>query len=358
MRRSAPGISPPAASRRRFLGQALAAGAVCLGPPALGQATRQIADSAGRTVVLPAKVERVFAAGPPAGILLYALAPDKLIGWTNTWREDERAFIPKRYADLPTLGRLTGRGNTANIEVVLAAKPDLILDYGSINPTYVSLADRTQQQAGIPYALIDGSFDRMPDAFRLLGAMLDEPARGEELARYAQDTVAEIDRRVAAVPPDRRPRVYYARGPRGLDTGLAGSINVESLERVGAVNVAAALGRGGMNTVSMEQILLWDPEVIVTIDAHFFAAVKQDPMWRDVKAVKDGRVYLSPTLPYGWVDFPPSFNRLIGLRWLAKLLYPAVFPEDLRPAVRDFYTRFYHQQPSEPQLDQLLQGLR
>jgi hypothetical protein len=53
-------------------------------------------------------------------------------------------------------------------------------------------------------------------------------------------------------------------------------------------------------------------------------------------------VHLSPKLPFGWVDFPPCMNRLIGLRWLAKILYPDAFPEDLRALTRDFYARFYH----------------
>jgi iron complex transport system substrate-binding protein len=69
--------------------------------------------------------------------------------------------------------------------------------------------------------------------------------------------------------------------------------------------------------------------------------------------VTGGRIHLAPTLPYVWIDFPPSVNRLIGLRWLARILYPQVFPEDLRPAVRDFCTRCYHQAPSDAQLDQL-----
>src|SRR5262245_30834864 len=113
------------------------------------QDKRVFTDSAGRQVTVPARAERVYAAGPPAGALVCALAPDTLIGGTSAWRPAERPFIPDRYADLPTLGRLTGRGNTANVEVVLAAKPDVIIDYGSINPTYVSLADRVQEQTGV-----------------------------------------------------------------------------------------------------------------------------------------------------------------------------------------------------------------
>jgi iron complex transport system substrate-binding protein len=108
--------------------------------------------------------------------------------------------------------------------------------------------------------------------------------------------------------------------------------------------------------VSVEQVLAWNPDVIITIDRGFAASVRSDPLWAPVKAVQSGRVYLSPTLPFGWVDFPPSVNRLIGLWWLAKVLYPAQFPEDLKPLTRHFYTRFYHMTPTDAQIESVLAG--
>ena len=160
--------------------------------------------------------------------------------------------------------------------------------------------------------------------------------------------------RIATIPKSSRPRVYYARGPRGLETGLGGSINVETIELL-AENVAGGT-RGGLATVSIEQVLLWNPDVIVTIDQEFAATVRRDPAWAPVKAVRDGRVHLSPKMPFGWVDFPPCVNRLIGLRWLAKILYPDLFPEDLKAQTREFYTRFYHVTPSDAQIDRVLAG--
>ncbi len=339
-------------SRRSFLA---GAAAFALAPSlARAQATRTVTDDTGRRAEVPAKAARVYAAGPPASMLVFALAPEKLLGWTTPFRPDERPFVPAKYLDLPTLGRLTGRGNTANVEVVLAAKPDLIVDYGAVGATYVALADRVQAQTGIPYLLLDGAFERMPASLRRLGGILGEPARGEEWARYAQGILDDVAARVARIPRERRPRVYYGRGPRGLDTGLAGSINMESIERVGATNVAASLGKGGLVQVSVEQVLAWDPDAILTIDRTFYASLWRDPLWQGLKAVQSGRVYLSPNVPYGWIDFPPSINRLVGLRWLGRSLYPDTFPEDLRPFVREFYTRAYHQTPTPEQLDALV----
>jgi len=343
---------PPSLIRRELLaGAAL----TWLVPGAVrAQARRSFVDSAGRRVELPERVERIYAAGPPASILVFAIAPDKLIGWTTAWREAERPFIARRYADLPTLGRLTGRGNTANVEVVLQAKPDFIIDYGTVSPTLASLADRVQQQTGIPYLLLDGDFDRMTEAILQVGRIANEEIRAMELARYAQDTVSDINRRIAKISRESRPRVYYGRGPQGLNTGLAGSISAEFIEQLGAVNVAAALGRGGLVQVSIEQVLRWNPDVVITIDSNFHALARSHPLWRELPAIRAGRFHLAPNVPFGWIDFPPSINRLIGLRWLARILYPDVFPEDLRPIVRDFYTRCYHQAPTEAQLDALL----
>jgi iron complex transport system substrate-binding protein len=337
--------------------RALLAGlsAVLTAPRAAEAAT--VSDDGGRAVTIPNKVERIFAAGPPASILLYTFAPDLLLGWTRHPERAQCEFLGIGACDKPEVGRLTGRGNTTNLEVLLKLKPDLILDVGTINDTYISLANRVQQQTGVPYALLDGRFTAIASTYRKLGELTSRQSEGGNFAHYAETTIATIKSRIDKIPQDRRPRVYYARGRRGLETGLGGSINVETIEFLGARNVAGKR-RGGMATVSIEQVLAWNPDVIITIEPDFAAAVRSDPLWAPIKAVQAGRVYLSPTLPFGWVDFPPSVNRLIGLWWLAKGLYPDQFPEDLRPISRDFYGRFYHMVPTDAQLDRVLAGQR
>jgi iron complex transport system substrate-binding protein len=335
---------------RRALITGLAA--LAMAPHPVRAAT--VTDGAGRVVQVPARVERVFPAGPPAAIFLYTLAPELLIGWPRANRREEREFLLPEVGGRPEVGRITGRGNTANLEVVLALKPDLILDVGSVNSTYVSLADRVQQQTGIPYALLDSRFNGIPLGYRTLGALIGRREQGEAFARTADDTINTIAQRVSSIPTERRSRVYYARGPRGLETGLSGSINVETIEFV-AQNVAGG-SRGGLAIVSIEQVLLWNPDVIITIDRDFAANVWNDPAWAPVAAVRARRVHLSPKLPFGWIDFPPTVNRLIGLWWLAKILYPDLFPEDLRGLTRDFYSRFYHVTPSDAQIERVLAG--
>lgn len=315
-----------------------------------------IRDGAGRDVPVPASVGRVFPAGPPAAITLYTLAPDLLLGWPRANRREELPFLLPGIGDRPEVGRITGRGNSANLEAVLTLKPDLIIDAGSTGRTYVELAERVQSQTGIPYALLHGRFEAIPASYRILGLLTGRSERAEALARWCESTMTTIKGRVATVAPDARPSVYYARGPRGLETGLGGSINVETLSFLGARNVAAGQPGSGLAQVSLEQVLAWDPEVIVTIDLAFAESVRADQAWAAIRAVKTGRVHLSPKLPFGWVDFPPSVNRMIGLWWLAKLLYPVVFPEDIRPIAREFHTLFYQVTPSEAQLDAVLSG--
>jgi iron complex transport system substrate-binding protein len=318
-------------------------------------AAREVTDSAGRKVSLPERVERVFAAGPPAAVLVYVLAPEKLLGWPRALAPAERDYVVPAVRDLPELGRLTGRGDTANLEVVLKSRPDLILDFGSTGGTYVSLADRVQAQTGIPYLLIDGRFASTVQALRLAGEALGVERRASALASHAETMLAEVDAVLAAVPPDQRPRVYLARGADGLETGLRGSINTEILERAGGVNVAeAGDDRQGIARVPLERVLVWDPEIIVTWDEGFFRAVQQDPAWAGVSAAREHRVHLSPVLPFGWIDRPPSLNRLIGLKWLTSVFYPHRVRHDTRSEARQFYDFFYGVELDGPALDRLL----
>jgi len=333
----------------RFVAVLLAV--LALASPAL--AAREFTDDAGRKVTLPDRIERVYAAGPPASVLVLALAPDKLIGWTRHFRDDESQWVPKKYAELPELGRLTGRGSTANVEVVLKEKPDVIVDVGSTRETYASLADRVQSQTGIPYVLLDGHLETTPAQLEKLASVLGVPERGKELSAYASRIMGELRDGIAAIPMDKRPTIYYARGPQGLQTGLGGSINVEAIELLGAKNVAG-VERGGLVNVGLEQVVLWDPQVIVTNDPSFYRDVWKLPVWNSVSAVRAKRVYLSPHLPFGWFDFPPGANRLIGLIWLSDILYPGTFHHDLKREVARFYKLFYQQEPTASQIDSLL----
>lgn len=338
---------------RQFARRALASAALALAVlPALA-GDRVVADATGAEVTVPEAPARVFAAGPPAAVLLYTLKPDAMVGWVRAPKPGALPFLRPAVTNLPELGRLTGRGDTLNLEVLLAASPDLIVDYGTVNDTYIDLARRIQDQVNLPYVLIDGSFAQMPQGIRQMADILGVPERGEKLAGYAERTLADLDRLLADIPAADRPSVYMARGPEGLETPAKGSINAEIIERVGARNVAQAETRGLAN-VSPEQVQAWAPEVIITIDRDFAANVAGMPEWQGVPAVKNGRVYLAPSAPFGFIDSPPSVNRLAGLIWLSHKLYPQAAAGDLSTGIGDFYELFYGIRPDRAALVELL----
>ena len=330
----------------------LAVGAAAPAPPA--RAERVVTDATGRRIAVPDRVARVFPAGPPAAILLYTVAPDLLLGWpARPPRPAEAAFMTPESAALPEVGRLTGRDNTANVEAVLVRRPDLVLDYGSVAPTFVSLAERMREQTGLPVLLLDGALGKIPETYRLLGCILDRRGAAAQRADAAERILARAGEDAERVRA-RRVRVLYLRGPRGLETGAAGSINTEIIEFAGAENVAGrALGPGGLVQVSMEQVLAWNPDWIILQHPDALALARTDPLWRSLTAVRQGRVALLPGLPFGWLDFPPSVNRLLGLIWLPVLF--GVRPrEGFGGAVADFQALFYHRRPEPALLEPLL----
>jgi iron complex transport system substrate-binding protein len=318
-------------------------------------AGRSFTDSADRRIDVPDEVYRVFPAGLPASVTLYTVAPEKMLGWTRAPPPEARPFLLSRYADLPELGRLTGRGNTVNLETVVRLMPDLVLDVGDSSATYVSLADRVQEQTHIPAVLIGGHLADTADTLRQVGSVLGVPERAEMLARYAEGVLSEVQNETAKIPPGSRPSVYVARGPHGLEAAVAGSIGSEVVDLVGGRNVVAKeTAPRTIVDISPEQILAWQPDVILTVDRRFHATIRTDPVWREVKAVQTGNIHFVPDLPFSWLDNPPAANRLIGLLWLGKLLYPASVPQDIRAEARRFYALFYQQEPTDAQLDGLL----
>ena len=127
---------------------------------------RRVIDSAGRVVEIPGEVNRVFAAGPPASILVYAPKPESLLGWPRALRDYEKLYVAGTCRGLPETGRTTGRGGEANIERVLLLNSDLIIDFGSVRDTTIDLANWVQEQTGIPYILVDGPFEETAASYR------------------------------------------------------------------------------------------------------------------------------------------------------------------------------------------------
>src|SRR6516165_12715813 len=108
-------------------------------------------DSAERYVVLPDRIGRVMAADQSAAVLVFVLAPEKLVGWSRPLSREQRAYLPAKFARLPVAGQLNGPTPTASTDVAARLRPDLIIDTGIVSPETAARADAIQQQTGIPY---------------------------------------------------------------------------------------------------------------------------------------------------------------------------------------------------------------
>lgn len=311
---------------------------------------REIVDDAGRTVTIPAKddLERIFFTSALAEIFCFTVDPDMAIGTGYQFTPQEFELLPARLAELPYLGSLSG-GGEIDRESLLVEDVQLIFSVSGtpLTEANISDAEKLQGMTEIPVVLVDGSFERIAAAYRLLGECMGRESRAEELAVYCERVFAEVSDAVAKVPESERVSVYYAEGPEGLQTEPSISMHAVALSMAGAVNVAQVpLTTGvGMSNVSLEQVLQWDPEVIVAWDDEVRGGADDDirtnPDWAPIRAVKDGRVYTMPNIPFAWLDRPPGVNRLIGIQWMANLLYPQAYDIDIIEVTKDFYSKMY-----------------
>jgi iron complex transport system substrate-binding protein len=293
----------------------------------------EIVDATGRTVQIPDHVTHILPAGPPAAVLLEAIAPDRMAGWPSPLSEDARAMLSPDAAKLPQIPRVTGRADVS--EEIKALKPDLILDYGTISSRYADLAQVTQQRTGIPTILLDGSLAKIPDVIRTLGSVLHRENRAETLGRFAEALLA-------FPAPITHPKVLYARGADSLMVAAPGTDVTKVFTRLGW-QVLAPDGQGSFRSAGIDAIRTLDPDMLIFSDPAMHETIEKSAAWKTVRAVREGRVLVAPSLPFGWVEEPPSINRLIGLAWLsgrdpvtlAALSNAVVYGHTLTPVERD-----------------------
>lgn len=318
---------------------------------------REIVDMAGRKVQAPERIERVFGSAPPLNVLLHAVAPEQMIGLSFPLPAEAKRYFPPRLQALPVVGGIFGMGQQMNPETVLTLRPDIALawkspfiDQGRIEAAFAKI--------GLPVVFIQlDTLADWPAALRYTGQLLGQEARGQALASYTQHALQRVARSVAAVPQAQRPRVYYAESPDGLATDCHQSFHTEAIELAGGYNVyrCAPKDHTGMEKVSLEQVLAFAPDIIIAQDAQFARTVAQDPRWRQVKAVREGRVYSVPRWPHNWIDRPPSVMRVLGVQWLAGLFYPKQLPFDRQRHTHEFYQRFFGVTLSEPDINRLFE---
>lgn len=320
---------------------------------------REITDMAGRKVLVPDEVETVFSASTTTAIFMYMLAPDKLLGWNYELNELEKSIILEEYHDLPNFGM----GDSINYEAVIAAGPTIAVNVGTINDKMIADCDKLSDSLGVPVVAVDGNLASSAEAYRFMGELLGEEEQAEKLAAYVEKTFADIEK--MEIPEDKRVRIYYGNGEDSLETAPAGSSHGQIIDMVKAVNVAdLEMGEGSRVQISAEQLLAWDPDVIIVngepkadmSGASAAEAVLANPDFASLKAVQNQQVYGTPNAPFSWMDRPMGPNRIVGIRWLSGLIYPEYLNYNVDEEVKEFFDLFYHVQLTDEQLEKVYSG--
>lgn len=321
--------------------------------PVTEDATRVFKDSCGREVTVPVNVEKVAISGPLAQIVVFALAPDKLVGIANAWDESAAEFLDTRYYDLPLLGQLYGGKGEMNLETLLAAAPDVVIDVGEPKGSIAEDMDGLQEQTGIPFVHIDAYLASMDDTYAMLGDLLAMPNEAQGLAdycRFAYDRAVEIANSVE------KANILYITGDEGLNVIAQGSYHAEVIDML-ANNLAVVdepSGKGTGSEVDMEQILSWNPDVILFAPGSIYDTVADNENWQTLTAIKNGAYYEVPMGPYNWMGFPPSVQRLLGMMWMTTVLYPDAVDYELYTEVGSYFQMFYHCELTRAQYDALV----
>jgi ABC-type Fe3+-hydroxamate transport system, periplasmic component len=318
--------------------------------------TRTITDMAGRTVEIPAEVNSVLCTSPPTTMIVYMLSPDKLSGW-NFKPNDQ--YVPSKYKDLPVVGGWFGT-KTGNYENFISMHPDIVLEGFNTQGDFRStINERQQKLSGIPVVGVDNTVNatEYEAPIRFIGDLLGEEEQAAELISFYNRVRDEVNTVASRIPESEKRGVYYAEGPKGLMTDPKGSQHSQLIELCGGVNVAQCpIKKGyGRAEVSIEQVLNWDPDVIIAGDPTFYEKIYSNPLWQNITAVKNHDVYLTPLSPFCWFDRPPGVNRIIGIPWTAKMLYPEKFGDmDLSSLTKEFYSKFYHYDLSDEEVYEIL----
>lgn len=308
------------------------------------------------TVPVPANIDGVLSTAPHVSMIIYMIAPDKLLGWNFPPKEQ---FISEQYAALPYVGGWYG--NTAgNYESFIAMEPDIVFEgFNMKGDPAASIEDRQANMGDIPVVGVENTIDALAyDApITYVGSVIGVEEEAASLNEFYARVLGLTQEATADIPDDELRTVYYANGPNGLKTSPSGSQHSQLIDICNGVNVAECLAKAvmGQTEVSIEQVADWNPDVIICDDKNFYDGVYDDPRWESVTAVKNGDVHYTPSSPYCWFDFPPSTNTIIGIPWVATVIYPDRCGDiDMVSLTKEFYTKFYHYDLTDDEVSQLL----
>jgi len=291
--------------------------------------------------------------GAVAQMYLMAIAPDLLGTIAASYADSDAKYILPSILSLPIVGQFYGSGDL-NYESIASLAPQLVIDIGEPKGTVVEDMDSISTNIGIPAIHITATTQNTPDVFRTLGKLLGREDRGEQIAAFCEMVLSQTDDIMAKVG-DNKARVLLCVGNDGLNVIANGSYQASTLDYVtnnlAVVDSPSAKGTG--NETDLEQITLWNPDVILFGPDAIYSTVATDPAWNNLEAISSGAYYEMPAGPYKWLCNPPSINIYLGLIWLPKVLYPDYAAYDLFSEVQQYYNLFYGYNLTQADFDAL-----
>lgn len=325
-------------------------------PAAAAPQTRTITDAAGRTVQIPAVVNRIANAWPAnVGMVLMLGGADKLVGITE--QAQNQPWLRKLYPRVMSIP-LIASGQSAsdiNIETLVGTHPDVVLtSFATGMPDWVAKVE----EAKIPVVLMPGNnYEDIKTTIRMTGEILGPSGQAvaEDWLTYYDGNIKKIAPVTASIPQAQRPRVLHTLRPTILTVDGVGGLVNDWITNSGGVNAAVEIP-GNSGTATMEQIIKWNPDVIICgtePNTENAQKILTDPQWSGIKAVKDKRVYVNPTGVYLWDRH--SGEGALQVLWAAKLLYPDRFQDiDIKKESKEFYSRFFHYNLTDSDFDSIM----
>ena len=323
------------------------------GAPAPAQKT--FTDYTGRKVQVPVAARRIGCLYAFAGHVVTMLGRcSDIVAVANGLRRDvllakicpgiQNAVVPKAQGAI-------------NIEELLNTRPDLLF----ISPeTGKNDAEMQKlERFKIPGLVVDyKNMQEQQQAIALIGRAIGAGERAESYNRYYRQCIDRVAAQAAKIPKDKRIKLYHCL-TEPTHTDAQGSISTDWLQATGIVNVSALQADSaftGKTHVGLEQVILWNPDVILANEPGTVEAVTGDSQWASVSAVKNKRVYQMPIGISRW-GHPGSLETPLALLWTAKTIYPDYFPDiDISAETRAFYKRFFNYDLSDEQVRQIVSG--
>jgi iron complex transport system substrate-binding protein len=313
-------------------------------------AQKTITDMAGKKVVIPAKINKIGDAWPAHNEVLAMLGQGNKIVSTVLTAKGR----PWLYQVNPQMKKATTvfTATDVNIEELLKAKPDIVF-----LPTTYKYADKLES-VGIPAVqLTFTDFNGLKKCFQVTGDILGPDARNkaDKYNSYLDSKLKMVTDITSTIPTAKRPKVLHINALSPLTVDGSDTIINSWIEAAGGVNAAAEI-KGNMKEVSIEQIMKWNPDIIIVeADAKNEKTIMNTDAWKKVAAVKNGKVIINPDGAFLWDRY--GAEEALQIQWAAKLLNPNKFTNlDIVSETRSFYKTFLNYDLSEAEAKLILSG--